>query len=149
MTISTFFSPDLDARLPRTPDSDDNVGRRGRPVVQKRIASRGGGGAVRSVPRTTRVSPMTTPTKVEVQQGCTRDRESRETSFACAGAKAVTNNSKRRNLASLLGIKSKDANKGAPKAASKNDENMMDLDVDGGLGLDLKKFKSLTWGDAD
>jgi hypothetical protein len=147
ITISTFFSPDLDARLPRTPDSDDNVGRRGRPVVQKRITSRGGGGAIRSVPRTTRVSPMTTPTNSRFSRD-TRDRESHETSFACAGAKAVTNNSKRRNLASLLGIKSKGANKGAPKTGPMNDENMMDLDGDGGLDLDLKKFKSSAWGDA-
>ena len=154
MTISTFFSPDLDAGLPRTPDSDDNVGRRGRPVVQKRIASRGGegggggsGGVVRSTARTTRASPMTTPTKSRFSRD-TRDRESHETSFACVGAKAVTNNSKRRNLASLLGIKSKDTNKGAPKAVPMNDENMMDLDVDAGLDFDLKKFQSSIWGDA-
>ena len=146
ITISTFFSPDLDARLPRTPDSDDNVGKRGRPVVQKRIASRGGGGAIRSAPRTTRVSPMTTPTKSRFSRD-TRDRESRETSFACAGAKAVTNNSKRRNLASLLGIRSKDANKGAPKTVPINDENMMDVDVGGELDLDLKGLKSSAWGD--
>ena len=66
-------------------------------------------------------------------------------SFACAGAKAVTNNSKRRNLASLLGIKSKDTNKGALKTLPTNNENMMDLE--GGLDLDLKKFKSSAWGD--
>jgi len=143
ITISTFFSPDLDAGLPRTPDSDDNAGKRGRPVVQKRIASRDGGGVVRSTTRT-RVSPMTTPTKSRFSRD-TRDRESRETSFACAGAKAVTNNPKRRNLASLLGIKSKDPNKGAPKTLPTNDENMMDLD--GGLDLDLKRFKSSAWGD--
>ena len=146
MTISTFFSPDLDAQLPRTPDSDDNAGRRGRPVVQKRIASRGGGGAIRSIPRTTRVSPMTTPTKSRFSKD-TRDRESRETSFACAGAKAVTNNSKRRTLASLLGIKSKDVNKSAPKTVPTNDEDMMDLGVDGRLCLDPMKLKSSTWGD--
>ena len=145
-TISTFFSPDLDARLPRTPDSDDNAGKRGRPVVQKRIASRDGGGVVRSTTRTTRVSPMTTPTKSRFSRD-TRDRESHETSFACAGAKAVTNPPKRRNLASLLGIKSKDANKGAPKTLPMNDENMMDLDVDSGLDL-LKRFKKSAWGDA-
>ena len=146
MTISTFFSPELDARLPRTPDSDDNAGKRGRPAVQKRIAGRGGGGAVRSMPRTTRVSPMTTPTNSRFSRD-NRDRDSHETSFACAGAKAVTNNSKRRNLASLLGIRGKDANNGAPKAIPKTDENAMDLDVDGGLDFDLKKFKSSTWGD--
>jgi len=145
-TISTFFSPDLDARLPRTPDSDDNTGKRGRPVVQKRIASRDGGGVVRSTTRTTRISPMTTPTKSRFSRD-TRDRESRDTSFACPGAKAVTNNPKRRNLASLLGIRSKDANKGAPKTLQTNDENLMDLDVDGGLHLDLKRFKSPAWGD--
>ena len=146
MTISTFFSPDLDAGLPRTPDSDDNTGRRGRPVVQKRITSRGGGGVVRSTARTTRVSPMTTPTTSRFSRDA-RDRESHETSFACVGAKAVTNGSKRRNLASLLGIKSKDANKGTPKAVMMNDENMMDLDLDGGLDLGLKEFKSSTWED--
>ena len=147
MTISTFFSPDLDARLPRTPDSDDNVGRRGRPVVQKRIASRGGGGVIRSTARTTRVSPMTTPTNSRFGKDA-RDRESHETSFACVGAKAVTNNSKRRNLASLLGIRGKDANKSAPKTVPIDDENMMDLDIGGGLDLDLKRFRSTTWGDA-
>ena len=147
ITISTFFSPDLDARLPRTPDSDDNAGRRGRPVIQKRIVSRSGGGAIRSIPRTTRVSPMTTPTNSRFSKD-TRERESCETSFACVGAKAVTNNSKRRNLASLLGIRGKDANKGAPKAAPKGDENAMDLDLDGGLGFDLKKLASSTWADA-
>ena len=145
-TISTFFSPDLDAQLPRTPDSDDNAGRRGRPVVQKRIAGRGGGGAIRSIPRTTRVSPMTTPTKSRFSKD-TRDRESRETSFACAGAKAVTSNSKRKTLASLLGIKSKHVNKSAPKTVPTNDGDMMDLGADGGLGLDPMKLKSLTWGD--
>jgi len=87
---------------------------------------------------------MTTPTKSRFSRD-TRDRESHETSFACAGAKAVTNNPKRRNLASLLGIKSKDSNKGAPKTLPTNDENMMDLE--GGLDLDLKKFKSSAWGD--
>ena len=46
VTISTFFSPDLDARLPRTPDSDDNMGRRGRPVAQKQITGRSAGGAI-------------------------------------------------------------------------------------------------------
>ena len=145
ITISTFFSPDLDAKLPRTPDSDDNVGKRGRPVVQKRIASRGGGGAIRSIPRTTRVSPMTTPTKSRFSRD-TRDGESNETSFACPGAKAVTNTSKRRNLASLLGIKTKGA-KSASKAGPMKNEDMMDLDVDGGLDLDLKKLKSSVWGD--
>lgn len=145
VTISTFFSPDLDATLPRTPDSDDNAGRRGRPVMQKRIAGRGAGGAVRSLPRTTRVSPMTTPTKSRFSRD-TRDRESHDTSFACAGAKAVTNNSKRRNLASLLGIKSKGTNKNAPKANQTNDENMMDLDVSGGLDH-LKKFKARFFGE--
>ena len=146
-TISTFFSPDLDARLPRTPDSDDNVGRRGRPVVQKRIASRGGGGVVRSTTRTTRVSPMATPTEARFSRDV-RDRGSHETSFACVGAKAVTNNSKRGRLASLLGIRDKKANKGAPKTVPRNDENAMDLDVDGALDLDLKRFKSSAWGDA-
>ena len=144
ITISTFFSPDLDARLPRTPDSDDNVGKRGRPVTQKRIASRGGGGAIRSAPRTTRVSPMTTPTQSRFSRD-TRDRDSHETSFACVGAQAVTINSKRRNLAALLGIKTKGANKSASKADAVNDENMMDLD--GGLD-DLKKLKIPTWGEA-
>ena len=142
MTISTFFSPDLDARLPKTPDSDDNMGRRGRPVVQKRIASRGGG-AIRSIPRTTRVSPMTTPTKSRFSKDT---RDSQETSFACAGAKAVTNNSKRRNLASLLGIKTKSANKNAPKAGPVSDE-MMDLDVNHGLD-NLQKFGTPIWGNA-
>ena len=145
MTISTFFSPDLDAGLPRTPDSDDNTGKRGRPVVQKRIASRSAGGAVRSLPRTTRVSPMTTPTKSRFSRD-TRDGESHDTSFACAGAKAVTNTSKRRNLASLLGIKSKGTNKNAPKASQSNAEHIMDLDVGGGLGR-LKKIKARAWGD--
>ena len=144
-TISTFFSPDLDARLPRTPVSDDNAGGRGRPVVPKRIASKGAGGAVRSLPRATRVSPMTTPTKSRFSRD-TRDGESHDTSFACAGAKAVTNTSKRRNLASLLGIKSKGTNKNAPKAGVKNDQNMMDLDVSGGLSH-LKKFKAQLLGD--
>lgn len=144
ITISTFFSPDLDARLPRTPDSDDNVGKRGRPVTQKRLASRGAGGAIRSAPRTTRVSPMTTPTQSRFSRD-TRDRDSHETSFACAGAKAVTNNSKRRNLAALLGIKTKGTNKSASKADTVNDENMMDLD--GGLD-DLKKLKIPNWGEA-
>ena len=142
ITISTFFSPDLDARLPRTPDSDDNVGRRGRPVVPKRIASRGAGGAIRSVPRTTRASPMTTPTQSRFSRD-TRDRDSHETSFACAGAKAVTNNSKRRNLAALLGIKGKGTNKSAPKV----DENVMDLGADGGLD-DPMEFETRAWGDA-
>lgn len=146
ITISTFFSPDLDARLPRTPDSDDNAGRRGRPVVQKRIASRGAGGAVRSLPRATRVSPMTTPTKSRFSKD-TRDMESHDTSFACAGAKAVTNNSKRRGLASLLGIKTKGTNKNVSKAAAPtNDENTMDLDASGGLD-DLKKLKAKIWGE--
>jgi hypothetical protein len=139
-TISTFFSPDLDARLPKTPDSDDNAGGRGRPVAQKRIASRGGGGAIRSTPRTTRVSPMTTPTNSRFSKDV-RDRESRETSFACAGAKAVTNSSKRRNFASLLGIR----NKSAPKAAPKNGESAMDLDVGAGLGFHLKKLMGSAW----
>ena len=143
-TISTFFSPDLDARLPKTPDSDDNAGGRGRPVAQKRIASRGGGGAIRSTPRTTRVSPMTTPTNSRFSKDA-RDRESREPSFACAGAKAVTSNSKRRNLASLLGIRSKGTNKSAPKAAPKNDGNTMDLDVGVGLGFNPKKLKGSAW----
>ena len=146
VTISTFFSPDLEARLPRTPDSDDNAGRRGRPVVQKRIASRGGGGAIRSVPRTTRVSPMTTPTNSRFSKDV-RDRESRETSFACVSAKAVTNNSKRRTLASLLGIRGKDTNKGAPKNASVSDGNVADLAADGRLDFDYKKLKSSTWGE--
>ena len=146
MTISTFFSPDLDARLPGTPDSDDNVGRRGRPVVQKCIASRGGG-VIRSTARTTRISPMTTPTNLRFGKD-TRDRVSHKTSFACVGAKAVTNNSKRRNLASLLGIRGKDANKGTPKTVPVDNENMMDLDIGGGLDLDLKRFRSMTWGDA-
>ena len=143
-TISTFFSPDLDARLPKTPDSDDNTGRRGRPVAQKRISSRGGGGAIRSTPRATRVSPMTTPTNSRFSKDV-RDRESRETSFACAGAKAVTNSSKRRNLASFLGIRSKDSNKSAPKADPKSDDNTMDLDVDAGLGFDPRKLKRSPW----
>ena len=143
ITISTFFSPDLDARLPRTPDSDDNFGGRGRPVAQKRIASRGGGGAVRSTTRTSRVSPMTTPTKSRFSKD-TRERESHGTSFACVGAKAVT---KRRNLASLLGIKDKSANKGAPKAIATTNENTMDLDIDGGLDSHHRRLKGLGWGE--
>lgn len=144
ITISTFFSPDLDARLPKTPDSDDNTGKRGRPVVQKRIVSKSAGGAVRSLPRATRVSPMTTPTKSRFSKD-PHDGGSHDTSFACAGAKAVTNNSKRRNLASLLGIKSKGTNKNAPKAGPTDDETM-DLDVNGGLD-ELKRVKAQIWGD--
>ena len=144
-TISTFFSPDLDAGLPRTPDSDDNAGRRGPPVVQKRVVSRSAGGAIRSLPRTTRVSPMTTPTKSRFSKD-TRDRESNDTSFACAGAKAVTTSSKRRNLASLLGIKSKNTKRNAPETRSTNDENTMDIDTGGALD-NLKKFKARIWGD--
>jgi len=143
ITILTFSS-DLDAGLPRTPDSNDNVGKHGRPVVQKRIASRDGGGVVRSTTRTTQVSPMTTPTKLRFSRD-TRDRESHETSLTCAGAKAVTDNPKQRNFALLLGIKSKDTNKGALKTLPTNNENMMELE--GGLDLDLKKFKNSAWGD--
>ncbi|KAF9783840.1 hypothetical protein BJ322DRAFT_881790 [Thelephora terrestris] len=79
---------------------------------------------------------MTTPTQSRFSRDV-RDRDSHETSFACVGAKAVTSNSKRRNLAALLGIKSKSANKNGPKA----DENLMDLDAD--CALDAR-----TWGDA-
>lgn len=87
---------------------------------------------------------MTTPTQSRFSRD-TRDRDSQETSFACAGAKAVTNNSKRRNLAALLGIKTKGTNKHAPKANPVKDEDMMDLDAEGGLD-DLKKLRAQVWG---
>ena len=103
ITISTFFSPDLDAGLPRMPDSNDNVGKRSHPAVQKHIASRDSGGVVRSTTWTAQVSSMTILTKLRFSRD-TCNWESHEMSFTCAGAKAVTNNPKQMNLASLLGI---------------------------------------------
>ena len=90
---------------------------------------------------------MTTPTNSRFGKDA-RDRESHETSFACVSAKAVTNNSKRGNLALLLGIRGKDTNKGTPKTVPVDNKNMMDLDIGSGLDLDLKRFRSMTWGDA-
>ena len=39
-------------------------------------------------------------------------------------------------------------NKGTPKTVPVDNENMMDLDIGGGLDLDLKRFRNMTWGDA-